>query len=148
MNEFIKIQVVLLLAEKEPEKTRQCELLYTGVVRLSDLVEEYLPCFSQGLIECIKNIASVFLNNPHLRPDKISQDEKLFPCLIGLKNAARAILWQIEEHLKNGEESRLTNSLAMNPNLAREMQIQRNQAAIDWAKSRLEQLESIRTAKG
>jgi hypothetical protein len=35
-----------------------------------------------------------------------------------------------------------------NPIFTREMQIQKNQSAMDWAKSRLEQIESIGEEKG
>jgi hypothetical protein len=118
------------------------------MVRLSELIEEYFIYFPQELIEYIKDIASAFLNDAGLRPDGISQDKTVFSYLIGLKNTARAILWQVEEQQVKSRESHLASSLAMNLDLARELQIQRNQAAMDWARSQLEQIESIRKEKG
>jgi hypothetical protein len=149
LKELIIAQGVMLLAfEDETDQVHQCGTLYTGMVRLSELVEEYLLYFPPKLIEHIKNIASSFLNDSSLEPHKATQNEPVFSYLIGLKNTARAILWQLEEHRVKNEESRLTVTPAMNPDLDREIQIQRNQAAMDWSRLRLEQMESFRKAKG
>jgi hypothetical protein len=148
LKELVIVQGIMLLGFEETDRTRQCEKLYTGMVRLSELIEEYFIYFPQELIEYIKDIASAFLNDAGLRPDGISQDKTVFSYLIGLKNTARAILWQVEEQQVKSRESHLASSLAMNLDLARELQIQRNQAAMDWARSQLEQIESIRKEKG
>jgi hypothetical protein len=116
-------------------------------VGLSELLEEYLLYFPQDLIEYVKNIALAFLNDSSLKPDKANHNESVFSYLVGLKNTARAVLWQIEENRTRSEKPRSIDSHS-NQIFSREMQIQKNQAAMNWAKSRLEQIESIRQAKG
>ncbi|MHC5822896.1 MAG: hypothetical protein ACYT04_45445 [Nostoc sp.] len=148
---IIALGIILIAFEEEIDRERLCGSLYTGMVRLSDIIEEYLYYLPQGLIKYVKNIALAFLNDSSLKPDKAHQNESVFSYLIGLKNTARAVLWQIEEHpIENteNEESHLIGSLSTNLTFTHEIQIQKNQAAIDWARSRLEQIENIRKAKG
>lgn len=145
---IIALGIMLIAFEEEIDRERLCGSLYTGMVRLSDIVEEYLYYLPQGLIKYVENIALAFLNDSGLKPDKAHQNETIFSYLIGLKATARAILWQIGEPRIENEESRLIGSLSTNLTFTHEIQIQKNQAAIDWARSRLEQIENIRKAKG
>ncbi|WP_449419451.1 hypothetical protein [Phormidium nigroviride] len=147
LRELIVAEGMMLMAFEEIDKARQYAKLYTGMVRLSELMEEYFFYFPQNLIEYVKNIALAFLNDSSLKPDKTHQSESAFSYLVGLKNTARAVLWQIEENRTKNEKYRPIGSPS-DTIFTREMQIQKNQPAIDWAKSRLEQIESIREAKG
>lgn len=148
LRELIIAQGIMLIAfEEEIDKVRQYGSLYTGMVGLSELVEEYLVYFPQDLIEYVKNIALAFLHDTGLKPDRANQNESVFSYLVGLKNTARAVLWQIEENRTQNEKSHFTDSPS-HQIFTQKMQIQKNQAAMDWAKSRLEQIESIREAKG
>ena len=122
-------------------------LLYTGMVELSELLEKYLLYFPQDLIEYVKNIALAFLNDSSLKPDKANHNKSVFSSLVGLKNTARAVLWQIEENRTRSEKPRSIDSHS-NQIFTRELQIQKNQPAMDWLKSELEQIEIIRKAKG
>ncbi|WP_293355186.1 MULTISPECIES: hypothetical protein [unclassified Microcoleus] len=148
LRELIIAQGFMLIAfEEETDKVRQYRSLYTGMVKLSELLEEYLVYFPQHLIGCIKNIALAFLNDSNLKPDRANQNESVFSYLVGLKNTARAVLWQIAEDRTQNEKLHLIDS-PYNPIFTREMQIQKNQSAMDWANSRLEQMESIGEEKG
>jgi hypothetical protein len=88
-----------------------------------------------------------FLNDSSLKPDKANHNKSVFSSLVGLKNTARAVLWQIEENRTRSEKQPSIDSHS-NQIFTRELQIQKNQAAIDWANSRLEQIETISAAKG
>ena len=148
LSELIIAQGIMVIAfEEEIDQVHQYGKLYMGMVRLSYLVEEYLLYFPQHLIECIKNIALAFLNDSSLKPDRANQNESVFLYLISLKNTARAILWQIEENRTQNEKSHFIDSPS-HQIFTQKMQIQKNQSAMDWAKSRLEQIESIGEEKG
>lgn len=147
-RELIIAQGIMLIAfEEKIDIVRKYGSLYTSMVGLSELLEEYLLYFPQDLIEYVKNIALAFLNDSSLKPDKANQNESVFSYLVGLKNTARAVLWQIEENRTRSEKPRSIDSHS-NQIFTRELQIQKNQAAIDWANSRLEQIETISAAKG
>lgn len=146
VRELLIALSTISIAFEEEDKERQYESLYTGIVKLSETLEKYIFYFPQNLIDALKNIAVAFLNDSNLKPDRANRDEAIFSCLVRLKNTARAVLWQIEEHRTN-EKSRLTESPS-DIVFTREMQIQKNQAAMGWAKSRLEQIENLRKEKG
>ena len=148
LSELIIAQGIMVIAfEEEIDQVHQYGKLYMGMVRLSYLVEEYLLYFPQHLIECIKNIALAFLNDSSLKPDRANQNESVFLYLISLKNSARAILWQIEENRTQNEKSHFIDSPS-HQIFTQKMQIHKDQSAMDWAKSRLEQTESIGEEKG
>ncbi|MEG4320061.1 MULTISPECIES: hypothetical protein [unclassified Microcoleus] len=137
---------IISIALEEEDKERQYESLYTGISEISEILEKYILYFPQNLIDAIENIALAFLKDPNIKPDRDNQNDTIFSCLVGLKNTARAVLWQIEEQ-RTKEKSSLSNSPA-NQIFTREMQIQKNQPAMDWAKSRLDKIESIAKDKG
>jgi hypothetical protein len=148
LRELIIAQGIMLIAfEEKIDLVRKYGSLYTSMVGLSELLEKYLLYFPQDLIECVKNIALAFLNDFSLKPDKANQNESVFSDLVGLKNTARAVLWQIEENRTRSEKQPSIDSHS-NQIFTREFQIQKNKAAIDWANSRLEQIETISEAKG
>ena len=148
LRELTIAQGIMLIAfEEKIDLVRKYGSLYTSMVGLSELLEEYLLYFPQDLIEYVKNIALAFLNDSSLKPDKANQNESVFSYLVGLKNTARAVLWQIEENRTRSEKQPSIDSHS-NQIFTREMQIQKNQPAIDWANSRLEQIETISAAKG
>jgi hypothetical protein len=148
LREVSIVQNIMLTAYKEEtDRINQYRSLYKGIVKLSNIIEEYLPYFRENLIQYIKEIVLALLNDSSLKPDKVNQNEFIFLDLINLKNAAMAVLWQIEENQKESEKLRLKN-FSENPALTREMQIQNNQAAMDWANSRLEQIQNIIKVQG
>ena len=147
-RELIIAQSIMLSGfEEKIDLERRYGWLYTGMVKLSELLEEYLLYFPQDLIEYVKNIALAFLNDSSLKPDKANHNKSVFSSLVGLKNTARAVLWQIEENRTQNEKSHFIDSPS-HQIFTQKMQIQKNLAAMDWAKSRLEQIESIGEEKG
>jgi hypothetical protein len=144
---IIALGIMLLAFEEERDRVHQYGKLYTGMGGLSELLEEYLLYFPQDLIEYLKKITLAFLNDSSLKPDKANQNESDFSYLVGLKNTAKAVLWQIEENRTRSEKPRSIDSHS-NQIFSREMQIQKNQPAMDWLKSELEQIETISEAKG
>lgn len=136
--------------EEHPKHSRdRLDQIYTGTVQLAELIEKDSVYFSKGLIASVKDIALALLNEPDLRPNRDSQDEQTFGNLVAIKNTAQAILWQVRGfgEVKRSTSSSL-NSLPLDPELERRLQIRKNQAAMDWTKARLEQLERIGQAKG
>ena len=144
LKRLLVIQHYMLESFNEPNPKHQAEKLYTGMVKLSELVEEeYFSYLSSSYIKIISTSARAILDDPELKLNPSSQLDEASSYLIGLKNTARAVLWQIEQHQKKSQSS---SSQYSKTDLirTREMQIQKNQGAIEWAKSRLEQLDSIR----
>jgi hypothetical protein len=146
VRELLIVMGMITTALEKEDRGFPYESLYTGIAELSEIIEKYITYFPPKLIEALNNIALAVLNDANLKPDRANQAESVFSYLVGLKNTARAVLWQIEEHRSN-EKSSLTES-ASNVNLTREMQIQKNQPAMDWAKSRLEKIESMAKEEG
>lgn len=145
--ELIQVQKLLLDALlEETNKSRQYDRVCIGLTLLSQITEEYLGYFPDNSLESFKMIANAFLNDPSLQPENTSQFKQV---LISLKNTARAILWQIQEY-ENQETKPLnwTDFYTSNKPDTDQVQKQKNQPAIAWAKSRLEQLESLRKVKG
>jgi len=151
LKRLLVIQHYMLESFDEQNPKHQAGKLYTGMVKLSELVEEeYFSYLSPSYIEIISTSARATLDDPELQPNPSSQldgFDEASSYLIGLKNTARAILWQIEQHQKKIQFPPLQSSKT-EPIRTREMQIQKNQAAIKWAKLRLEQLDSIREVEG
>lgn len=147
LKRLLVIQHYMLESFNEPNPKHQAGKLYTGMVKLSELVEEeYFSYLSPSYIKIISTSARAILNDPELKLNPSSQLDEVDEAssyLIGLKNTARAVLWQIEQHQKKSQSSSSQYSKT-DPIRTREMQIQKNQGAIEWAKSRLEQLDSIR----
>ena len=150
MDGIIELMIalgMLLALEEEIDEVHQYEKLYKGMLKLSEILEEYLFYFSQSLIEYVKNIALAFLNDTTIKLDKANQNDSAFLYLFVLKNTTRAVLWQIEENRTQNKKLHLINS-PCNQIFTQKMQIQKNLAAMDWANSRLEQMESIGEEKG
>lgn len=111
LRELIIAQGIMLIAfEEKIDLVRKYGSLYTSMVGLSELLEEYLLYFPQDLIEYVKNIALAFLNDSSLKPDKANQNESVFSYLVGLKNTARAVLSQIEENRTRSKKPRSIDS--------------------------------------
>ena len=145
---LIRVKKIMLDASlKSTDKSAQYYHIYFGLTILSEIIiEKYIGYFPQNYLESFKMIAKAFLNDPSLQPEKTSQFKQV---LISLKNTARAILWQIQEY-ENQETKPLnwTDFYTSNKSDTDQVQKQKNQPAIPWAKSRLEQLENLKKIKG
>ncbi|MFM7876520.1 MAG: hypothetical protein ACKO8M_08445 [Microcystis panniformis] len=145
---LIQVKKIMLDASlKSTDKSAQYYHIYFGLTILSEIIiEKYIGYFPHNYLESFKMIAKAFLNDPSLQPEKTSQFKQV---LISLKHTARAILWQIQEY-ENQETKPLnwTDFYTSNKSDTDQVQKQKNQPAIAWAKSRLEQLENLRKVKG
>lgn len=93
-------QMYMLQAFDEKNLIDQAGKLYTGVVKLSEVLEDYISYLPERLIEIIKNIALAFLADPSLQPEQTELPQTAVNYLIALKNTVRGILWQLENYKK------------------------------------------------
>lgn len=121
--------------------------IYAGAVDLSQTMEDYPSHVLDRLIVCIEGITNFILDDVTLKPNKSSQDEQIFKTLVIIRNTARSVLWQIKEAREHIQEN-ASASTPMTPEMERHLQIEKNQAAMDWLKSRLEELDRIGKEKG
>lgn len=151
LRSFIELfgvkKIMLDASLKSTDKPAQYYHIYFGLQILSEIIiEKYIGYFPHKSLESFKMIAKAFLNDPSLQPEKKIQFNQV---LISLKHRAMAILWQIQEY-ENQETKPLnwTDFYTSNKSDTDQVQKQKNQPAIAWAKSRLEQLENLRKVKG
>lgn len=88
-------QEYMLQAFDDKEPVDQAGKLYTGMVKLSEVLEQYILFFPEWLIESIKTIALGFLADPAIQPEQPSISQEVVNYLTSLKNTSRGILWQI-----------------------------------------------------
>jgi hypothetical protein len=102
LKELIESQCLLVSAVKEEsDQVSQSQKLYMGIARLSEVLESHITYFSPnlfGLLESIKALAESILSEPELKPNKASQLEPVFTNAIGIRNAAKVILFKLEEY--------------------------------------------------
>jgi hypothetical protein len=93
-------QEYMLQAFDDKNPVDQAGKLYTGMVKLSEVLEQYIPYFPEQLIQITKNIALGFLADPALQPEQAGISQTVVNYLTALKNTARGILWQLDNHKK------------------------------------------------
>lgn len=88
-----------LAASVEDNEVKQLGLFYTGLINLLDIAENYLSFFTERGRELAKAIAQAFISYEKFEdyakkrpPDEITSQA------IGIRNAAKAILWEIDRH--------------------------------------------------
>lgn len=91
-------QEYMLQAFDDKEPVDQAGKLYTGMVKLSEVLEQYILFFPEWLIESIKTIALGFLTDPTLQPEQPSISQEVVNYLTALKNTSRGVLWQIDTY--------------------------------------------------
>lgn len=148
---LVSVQEYILATYREhpPNSLGRAEGVHRCLVVLSELIEEYSISFSfTGCLKEIEEVALAVLEDPDLKPNSESTDEEISGHLVAIKNTARSILWQIKEARESIQENPPANDHPLSPEMERRLQIEKNQAAMKWAKSRLEELERIGQAKG
>lgn len=93
-------QEYMLQAFDDKEPADQAGKLYTGMVKLSEVLEQYIFFFPEWLIESIKTIALGFLADPVLQPEQPGISQEVLNYLTALKNTSRGVLWQIDNYRK------------------------------------------------
>jgi len=92
--------------------------IYTGMVKLSNVLEQYISFFPEQLIESIKTIALEFMADPTLQPEQPGLFPKVVNYLTAIKHTSRGLLWQIENYQKHKKHpvGELLNWLDRAPN--------------------------------
>ena len=100
IEKLLIAQRYMLQAFDDKDLETQASKLYTGMVKLSEVLEQYIPYFPRHLIEIIKNVALGILADPALQPDQLGISQTVVNYLIALKNTARDVLWQLDNYRK------------------------------------------------
>lgn len=93
-------QEYMLQAFDDKNPVEQAGKLYTGMVKLSEVLEQYLSYFPEQLIQVTKNIALAFLADPALQPEQPDISQEVVNYLTALKNTTRGVLWQLDNDKK------------------------------------------------
>lgn len=97
LKKFMTFTELMLQAfEKEKNPTIQAAKLYSGMVQLSGLLDDYAPDLTNRFFAITRTIASAILGDSSLQPNNLVQPRELFASLTGLRQASRGVLWQIE----------------------------------------------------
>lgn len=97
--QLVEAQSVMTYAmEDEREPKDRAGMLYTGIVKTSEVVEKHIKYFSVRIREDIRAIANMFLSDPAFSPDSYASDPTAYNYMIGLKNTARSLLWQLDNY--------------------------------------------------
>lgn len=76
------------------------EIMHLGMVELSKTVEAYLSTFPQQTIESVKHTALAVLRLMKSKPEQLDLSQDLMDRCLSLKNAARSVLWQLDDYTK------------------------------------------------
>jgi hypothetical protein len=63
-------QTCMVLGLDEKEQVDQVGKIYTGMVKLSEVIEQYIRYFPDWLIEIVKKIPLAILADPDLQPNQ------------------------------------------------------------------------------
>lgn len=109
LKELSKGQAMMLVGflETENEVTRYAEF-YTGLINILQVVEKYIKYMSSGLRQVLKNTAlSIIADDKYqiYQAKNPNNTESIASYIIAIRNAAKAILWEIE-HYKEEQPKR------------------------------------------
>ena len=100
LNKLLITQDYMLQACEEQEPVDQAGKLYGGMVKLSEVLEQYIFFFPEWLVEDIKTIALELLAAPAFQPEQPGISQEVVGYLITLKHTSRGVLWQIDNYKK------------------------------------------------
>ena len=88
-----------LAASVEDNEVKQLGLFYTGVINLLDIAENSLSFFTKRGRELAKDIAQTLISYKTFEDyAKKRPADEITSQAIGIRNAAKAILWEIDRH--------------------------------------------------
>ncbi len=94
-------KTLFIVASQEETEEKQLETFYNGCISLLDIAENYLDFFTEKGRDLIKTMAELLIN---YQPFNYYASQRPFGELtstaVGIINAAKAILWEINEHEK------------------------------------------------
>ncbi|MBE9187108.1 hypothetical protein IQ270_21225 [Microcoleus sp. LEGE 07076] len=98
-RKMISSKVCTLAASVEDNEVKQLGLFYTGLINLLDIAENYLSFFTQRGRELAKAIAQAFISYKTFEDyAKKRPADEITSGAISIRNAAKAILWEIDRH--------------------------------------------------
>jgi hypothetical protein len=98
---MMSAQVYTLAASVEDNEVKQLGLFYTGVINLLDIAENYLSFFTERGRELAKDLAQTFISYKTFEDyAKKRPADEITSQAIGIRNAAKAILWEIDRHAR------------------------------------------------
>lgn len=100
LEKLMIAQGYMLLGFDDKDPVNQAGKIYTGMVKLSQVLEQYILYFPERLIEITKNIALAILADPTLQPERPGISQEVVNYLTALKNTSRGVLWQIDNYKK------------------------------------------------
>lgn len=99
LKKLIVAQEYMLQAFEDKDPVKKDRKLYAGMVKLSEVSEQYILYFPEQLIKLIKNIALGVLADPTLQYEQ-SDISPASDYLTAIKNTARGVLWQLDNYKK------------------------------------------------
>jgi len=88
-----------LAASVEDNEIKQLGFFYTGLINLLDIAENYLSFFTERGRELAKAIAQAFISYKTFEDyAKKRPADEITSQALGIRNAAKAILWEIDRH--------------------------------------------------
>jgi hypothetical protein len=98
-RKMISAKVYMLAVYVEDNEVKQLRLLYAGFIDLLDIAENYLSFFTERGREVAKAIAQTAISYKTLEDyAKKRPADEITSIAIGIRNAAKAILWEIDRH--------------------------------------------------
>ncbi|MEG5042706.1 MULTISPECIES: hypothetical protein [unclassified Microcoleus] len=95
----ISAQLYMLAASLEDNEVKQLRLFYAGLINLLDIAENYLSFFTKRGRELAKDLAQTFISYKTFEDyAKKRPADEITSQAIAIRNAAKAILWEIDRH--------------------------------------------------
>ena len=89
----------MLAASLEDNEVKQLGLFYTGLIHLLDIAENYLSFFTERGRELVKALAQTVISYKTFEDyAKKRPADEITSGAISIRNAAKAILWEIDRH--------------------------------------------------
>ena len=98
LNDLLMAQSVMIVAMNEKELKEQAGMLYTGLVRISQVIDKFIKYMPVKVKEHLRLISFNILNDPFYNPDRYASNDSAYHYMIGLKNTAKAVLRDIENY--------------------------------------------------
>lgn len=105
LEQLMIAQGYMLLGFDDKKLVDQAGKIYTGMVKLSEVLEQYILYFPDRLIEIVKKIPLAILADPALQPEQLGISQEVVNYLTALKNTSRGVLWQIDNYKKKKQHT-------------------------------------------
>lgn len=99
-DKLINAQGYMLLAFDDTNLVDRSGKLYTGMVKLSEVLEQYINYLPKQIVESTKYTALGILTDPSLQPEQPNLPEAAANYLLALRNTTRGVLWQLDNYQK------------------------------------------------